>query len=57
MKFEEENMHHTNSSSCAFIHTVMMGSNGPNISSPIIEESCGTSNKIVGAILLKFLGQ
>jgi hypothetical protein len=32
--------------------TVRMGSNGPNISSFIIREFCGTPNNMVGAILL-----
>lgn len=38
----------------SLIRTVMMGSKGPNISSLIIRESRGTSNRTVGLILLGF---
>lgn len=34
--------------------TVIIGSKGPKISSFIINELCGTSNKIVGAIFLQW---
>lgn len=37
------------------ILTVIIGSSGPNISSAIISESSGGSNKIVGSMNLKRL--
>lgn len=43
----------TSSSAQRILLTVTIGSNGPKISSFIIVESSGTSNNMVGPILLK----